>query len=51
MMIKSLANHYDAVEAWLQEQHPYDVPEVVALPVSSVSENYREWLETSVKKL
>lgn len=51
MIIKSLASHYDAVESWLQEHHPYDVPEVVALPVSSVSDTYLAWLETTVKKL
>ena len=50
MIIKSQEMHYEAVESWLQEQHPYAVPEVVALPVSSVSDNYRKWLETSVKK-
>jgi len=50
MIIKSLALRYEEIESWLLEQHPYDVPEVVALPVSSVSDDYLAWLESSVKK-
>lgn len=44
LVIKSRPEHFERIEAWLQEHHPYDVPEIVALPASRVSESYLAWL-------
>lgn len=32
------------LEAWVAEQHPYDVPEWITLPVSGGSEAYLGWV-------
>jgi periplasmic divalent cation tolerance protein len=48
MVIKTGHGEFDAVERWLREQHPYDVPEVLALPAERVSGPYLEWLAASV---
>jgi len=48
MIIKSLDSRYEELEAWLLEHHQYDVPEVIALPVSRVSASYLAWIESSV---
>ncbi len=48
MVIKSLASRFDELEAWLSAHHPYDVPEVVALPAEKVSAQYLAWIETSL---
>ena len=50
MVIKSLAVRFAMIEAWLLEHHPYDVPEVLALPAEKVSVGYLEWIEASVGK-
>jgi periplasmic divalent cation tolerance protein len=50
MVIKSLASRLDDLEAWLLEHHPYDVPEVVALPAEKVSADYLAWIEANVGK-
>ena len=50
MVIKSLASRFEEVEAWLLEHHPYDVPEVLALPVERGSTDYLAWIEASVGK-
>ncbi len=50
MVIKTLASRFEAIETWLLEQHPYDVPEVIALPVEKISTNYMAWIKTSVGK-
>ena len=50
MVIKSLASRFDELEAWLLEHHPYDVPEVIALPAENVSAKYLAWIEASVGK-
>ena len=36
---------YPLVEERILEAHPYDVPEVIALPIVGVSRTYREWVE------
>ncbi|MER5689387.1 divalent-cation tolerance protein CutA [Streptomyces sp. NPDC002205] len=33
-----------ALEAWLHEKHPYDVPQWITLPVTGGSEAYLSWV-------
>jgi periplasmic divalent cation tolerance protein len=37
------------VQSWLERHHPYDVPEIIALPVEQGSGAYLDWVvnETS----
>ncbi len=49
MLIKCTRSRFDALQSWLLNHHPYDVPEVVALDVSKVSDEYRAWVESSVE--
>ena len=44
MIIKTQRSRIAALFDWLNEHHPYDVPEMLALPVSSGSEAYCRWL-------
>lgn len=44
LFIKTRAELYDKVEAWLKEHHPYDEPEVLALPIAAGSKSYLKWL-------
>ena len=48
LVIKSLSSCYEELESWILENHPYDVPEVIALPVDRVSASYLAWIESSV---
>ena len=48
MMVKTLPEHFDGVERWLMEHHPYDVPEVVGIRADKVSDPYMRWIEESV---
>ena len=45
LLIKTRREHYRAVEAWLKEHHPYDEPEILALPVLHGSASYLAWIE------
>ena len=49
LVIKTRKDRFDAVAAWLKANHPYEVPEIVALPAERVSAAYLEWVigETS----
>jgi len=50
MVIKSLASRFEDLQAWLLAHHPYDVPEIVALPAEKVSADYLAWMEASIQK-
>ena len=45
LLIKTTAEKYAGVAASINENHTYDVPEIVAVESKEVSEKYREWLE------
>ena len=43
LLIKTLASKYAELEAELHSLHPYDEPEIVAIPASAVSQSYLQW--------
>lgn len=43
-VIKTLASKYDQLEQAILELHPYDVPEILALPVLAGHKRYLDWL-------
>jgi len=44
VLIKSRAQRYDEVEAAIRRLHPYELPEIVAVPVRRGLEEYLEWV-------
>jgi len=50
VLIKSRAQRYDEVEAAIRRLHPYELPEIVAVPVRRGLEEYLEWVagETTI---
>ena len=47
MMIKTTAERFPALRARLVELHPYQVPEVVALPIVDGHHAYLRWIESA----
>ncbi len=47
LVIKTVARRLADIDAWLRQHHPYELPELVALPVQGGSRDYLNWLETS----
>ena len=43
LVIKTRSEHFDKLAARISENHPYDVPEIVAIPTERVSEAYLAW--------
>lgn len=43
LVIKTRRGRFDELAAWINANHPYDVPEIVALPAERVSEAYLRW--------
>jgi len=45
LLIKTLAEKYDALETFIQAKHSYDVPEIAALAAENVSAKYLSWIK------
>ena len=48
LVIKTRREKLDEVRSALLELHPYEVPELIALPIEGGHEAYLEWIEDSV---
>ena len=48
--IKSKKSLYDELEKVIKEIHPYEVPEIIAMPIVRGSKDYLEWLKNELKK-
>ncbi len=45
LLIKTTKQHYDALEAQIRAQHPYELPEIIAVPVEQGLDGYLDWVE------
>jgi len=50
LQIKTTASRYAELQAAIQSLHPYQVPEIIAIPVSHGSEPYLAWVIEETKK-
>ena len=48
LVIKSSRAHFDALRSTLEKAHPYEVPEIIALPIIAGAPNYLNWLQASL---
>ncbi|MBP0002065.1 MAG: divalent-cation tolerance protein CutA [Cyanobacteria bacterium SID2] len=44
LVIKTDLSQFDRLEAYIREQHSYEVPEIVAFPIVKGSEPYLNWI-------
>ena len=44
LLVKTRADVYEALEAFIKARHTYDTPEIVALPIIAGSRAYQEWI-------
>ena len=44
LFFKSTAANYPALEAAIRQRHPYDVPEIIALPITRGLPAYLDWV-------
>jgi periplasmic divalent cation tolerance protein len=45
LLIKTVAANVEALFSFVQSRHPYDCPELLALPVSAGIESYLNWVQ------
>ncbi len=44
LLIKTAAQRYTALQEWLVRNHPYDTPEIIALPIMAGLPDYLDWI-------
>ncbi|TFG91290.1 MAG: divalent-cation tolerance protein CutA [Syntrophobacterales bacterium] len=49
LLIKAPSSSYGEIEAFISDNHSYDVPEIIQLPIRAGSEAYLKWIETVTK--
>ena len=49
LLIKTSKAKWPALQKFVLSRHPYELPELVALPASLVFKKYLKWIETSVQ--
>lgn len=48
LLIKTTADRFEALKTRLLELHPYDLPELIAVPVECGHATYLDWVRTNV---
>ena len=46
MMIKTKSTLFDRVKQAIKLIHPYNIPEIIALPIENADSEYLEWINT-----
>jgi periplasmic divalent cation tolerance protein len=49
LIIKTTASRYAELESAIVQHHPYDVPEILQIPIAAGSQSYLAWLEAVVQ--
>ena len=49
LLIKTTAGRYTELETAIRELHPYDVPEIIALPIAQGLPAYLDWLAAETR--
>ncbi len=49
LIIKSDARLFKALEQKIKDLHPYEVPEIIALPIKQGSQDYLKWIQEVIR--
>jgi periplasmic divalent cation tolerance protein len=50
MLIKTTAERYPALEKALREGHPYELPEIIAVPIERGLPAYLDWVASETRE-
>jgi periplasmic divalent cation tolerance protein len=50
LIAKTTQQRFDALRAWVVENHPYDLPEIISLPISDGLSDYIEWVKKETER-
>ena len=49
LLIKTRADHYEAVQEVIIQHHPYETPEIIQAPITQGSPAYLAWMDAQTK--
>jgi periplasmic divalent cation tolerance protein len=49
MFIKTSADAYPAVETTIRARHPYELPEIIAVPITHGLDSYLGWIDAETR--
>ncbi|HID47587.1 MAG TPA: divalent-cation tolerance protein CutA [Methanothermococcus okinawensis] len=50
LVVKTRRDRFESLEKKIKEIHPYEVPEIIALPVILGSKDYLNWIEETLNR-
>jgi len=50
LIIKTTQQRFDELRAWVVANHPYDLPEIISLPLSDGLSDYIEWVKKETER-
>ena len=49
LLVKTTSERFEAIRMRVRSEHPYDTPEVIAVPVVAADPRYAAWLDASTE--
>ncbi len=49
LLIKTSRNHFQALSDIITKMHPYEVPEIIGVPLEAGYQPYLEWIDACLK--
>lgn len=49
LLIKTLSEEFEELESFIKSNHSYTVPEIVAIDIEKISDDYLKWLKDYVE--
>jgi periplasmic divalent cation tolerance protein len=49
LIIKTTESIFDELVSAVKDVHPYDVPEIIAVPLAAGSKDYLDWIQEVVR--
>ncbi len=50
LMIKTRTDCYEDAESVIGEMHPYELPEIISVPISNALPDYLQWIDSATGK-
>jgi len=51
LLIKTKTSLYQAVETFIRQNHSYEIPEIVQIPVTGGSDAYLGWMDDNISEI
>lgn len=49
LIMKTTAENYPALETLIKEAHPYELPEIIAVPIRTGHSGYLDWITSNTQ--